>query len=248
MIVETIVGENFDGETDSFLARFHISEAVLMEHMTMRDKLQRMTELLSGPQRALRMEEIQEMIDMVKFFMSISYGIKSIDGSIFEQDQVVGEGPIWQSFKNSWAYSKFLMSLFKPDPIKLTEFILRVLPQELKAEAEEAARSGDNPQLLAAMQQAERAQAKQPVERLPVGSRIVDGQVELPPSSAPVAPTTPSQSGADEVDPNMDYEALLNQEPEEPKRPIKQGEYDKMKNSLKPAQFEHFMSTRYVAE
>lgn len=241
MIVETIVGKNFHDEPDSFVARFHISEAILMEHFEMRDKLARLTDVLSGPERALRMDEIQEMIDMVKFFMSISYGIKAVDGSRFDQDDPVGTGAIWHDFRASWAYSTFLLSLFRPDPIKLTEFIVRVLPKELRENAEEEARKGNNPQLLAAMQAAEKAQKtqeKNDPDRLAPGTQIVDG--------VPVAPrltSVPSSTGTD-VDPNMNYEALLDSET--PKTPILQSQYDKMQESLKPAQFEHFMSTRYV--
>lgn len=243
MITETITYENFNGETDSRVMHFHISEAVLMDHMTMRDRIQRLNDIITGPTRVLTMAEIQEIIHLVKWIMSLAYGEKSIDGSSFKQDDPVGTGPIWHDFQASAAYNAFLLSIFK-DPEKALEFIVNVLPKQLQDEATE----GVAPDLKKRLAESQKASRPAP------GTRIIDDVPQEQPRLA-VAPD-PSETATDDgVDEEIDYDKLLlgddDDEPEDPnagKSPITQGQYDKVKAKVSPKQFEHFMSTRYVVE
>lgn len=248
MITEVITYENFNGEQDSRTLNFHITEATLMENMAMRDKIASLADILGGPQRQLTTEEVQEIVNLVKWFMSISYGVKSTDGSSFEQDDPAGTGEVWRKFKNTPAYSAFIMSLFR-EPEKAVAFVVNVLPAELSKQATDAAAS--NPQMQAML-------GKAGVEnRLPRGTQIVDGVPVVP--DAPVAPerhlaTVPTADGDEEVDFDLmlkqaqQAEAAGETDPNEGKKAISQRDHDLMRASLrnKPGQFDKFMETRYV--
>lgn len=256
MITEVIQYKNFNDEDDSRALNFHITEATLMENMSMRDKIASLAEILNGPQRQLTTEEVQEVVNLVKWFMSISYGIKSPDGNDFDQDDPAGTGPVWRKFKNSPAYSAFIMSLFR-QPEKAVAFVVNVLPAELSKQAQEAA--AGNPQMQDMLNKAG------VVNRLAPGTRIVDGVPVVP--DAPVSPerhlaTVPTADGDEEVDFDLmlkqaqeaeatgevDPNEAKNFDPNEGKKPISQRDHDLMRASLrnKPGQFDRFMETRYV--
>jgi hypothetical protein len=243
MITEVISFKNFNGEDDSRVLNFHITEATLMENMSIRDKIAALADVLGGPERQLVTQEIQDIVNLVKWFMSVSYGIKSADGTYFDQDDPAGSGEVWRKFKNSPAYNAFLMSLFR-EPEKAVAFVVNVLPAELSQAASEAAK--DNPQMQAMLKEAQKA------NRLAPGTRIVDGVPQVP--DAPVAP--PLSVVPQPVDESApDFEAMLASadatgDPYAGKSPITQHQYDHMKKSLaaRPDQFEQFMSTRYVAD
>lgn len=237
MITETIQFTNFNDEPDSRTLHFHISEAVLMDNMNMRDRLQGLVNVLSGEARQLSVIEIQEIVDIVKWFMAISYGLKAIDGSSFDQDRpIVGAGPIWHGFQSSPAYSAFLMSLFK-EPEKAVQFIINVLPAELRAQAEaEAAKS---PQMQAFLKDADKNARPAP------GTRIVDDATLA--AAAENAEGVKLDFNAEEP---IDFDAMLMEAgagPSEPeKKPITQQQHDYMRVKLNDTQFEHFMSDRVL--
>lgn len=249
MITEVITYENFNGEEDSRTLNFHITEATLMENMAMRDKIATLADILGGPQRQLTTEEVQEIVNLVKWFMSISYGVKSPDGSSFDQDDPAGSGEVWRKFKNTPAYSAFIMSLFR-EPEKAVQFVVNVLPAELSKAATDAAQN--NPQMQAMLKETQKT------NRLAPGTRIIDGVPEVP--DAPVAPerhlaTVPTADGDEEID----FDKMLAEaqaadnageesDPNEGKTPISQRDHDLMRASLrnKPGQFQKFMETRYV--
>jgi hypothetical protein len=253
MITEVITYENFNGEQDSRALNFHITEATLMENMGMRDKIATLADILGGPQRQLTTDEVQEIVNLVKWFMSISYGIKSPDGSSFDQDDPAGSGEVWRKFKNTPAYSAFIMSLFR-EPEKAVAFVVNVLPAELSKAATEAAEN--NPQMQAMLGKAGQQ------NRLAPGTRIINGVPEVP--DAPVAPaqerhlaTVPTADGEQEVDFDKMLadaqaadtgEPLEEVDPNEGKTPISKRDHDLMRASLrnKPGQFDKFMETRYV--
>jgi hypothetical protein len=238
MITETISFKNFNGEDDSRVMHFHISEAVLMENFSMRDRIARLAQILEGESRQLVMAEIQEIVDMVKWFMSISYGVKSVDGTEFDQDDPVGSGEIWRKFKNSPAYSAFLLSLFQ-EPEKCVNFIVRVLPAELRQEAEKEA----SPEMKRIISEAQGS------DRPPPGSKIDESGVVTTPAEQRALRVAPEPSTDDDID----FDAILKEakaveDSNKDKKAISQKDHDLMRASLRnrPGQFEKFMETRFV--
>lgn len=229
MITETIQYTNFNDEPASKIVNFHISEAVLMDHMSIRDSLDELTAILSVD-HTLNMEEIQKIIDLVKFFMSISYGIKSTDGSTFQQDPIVGQGAIYQAFKDSAAYNSFMLSLFK-DPDKCVEFIVNVLPTQLRKEAEKAA----GPQLKAMAKKAEQRNRPDP------GTRIVDEYTQPPETEE----TTTDEESVDFDDLLAQAAAADEAEADKvdmPKAKISRSQYEFAKGRLRENQVADFES------
>lgn len=228
MITETVEYVNLNGEEDSRVLHFHISEATLMDNIDMRDRLQYLVDMLAGPKRILTSDENQQVLNTVKWFISISYGIKSMDGNEFDQDDPAGSGEIWRRFKNSSAYNTFIMGLFQ-EPEKLLKFIANVLPESIRGSL------NDNQEYQEALKELREARDRE--NRLPPGTRIVN--------DVPVYPPV-----ADESHPDFDemLREASNGEEIPDKTPISQQEYDFMHERLKsrPEQFEKFMSTRFV--
>jgi hypothetical protein len=205
----------------------------MMENLTMIDRLESFHQLTQGPTRTWTPAENQEMLDIVKWFMRISFGIKTRDGA-FDQDEPAGSGEVWKRFRITEAYNTFLMSLFRTDPMKAVEFMMRVTPDTLVQEQLNTL----DPEVRRTYEKMREKDQK--ADRLPPGTRIIDDVPQVAPSLQAV-PDAP----AEDVDPDFDYDSLLN---EPAKRPIKQSEYDFMKGRVSEKQFEHFMSTRYVSD
>lgn len=238
MITETIAYTDHDGNDHVDILHFHISEATYLENLDLGDRMQEILNISQLPQHEMTTEEKQKMLDLLKRFMSLSYGLRTPEGG-FDQDDPVGSGAIWKRFRISSAYNAFLMSLFRPEPTRAAIFMYRVLPEYLRGTESDIdwdALDAVDPTLKKTFE-AELAKDKKS-NRLPAGTRIVDDVPYIP---TPLR-SVPDQTGTDET---PDYDAML-EEANQPKRPIKQHEHDFMKAKLKPEQFADFMATRVV--
>jgi hypothetical protein len=229
MITQSIEYRDLDGNPASRVLHFHISAAALADHLEMRDRLSELNDILTGPKRELQSGEVQKIVDVVKFFIDLSYGVRLGTDEFDQSPEAL------QKFKRSQAYSAFLLSLFK-DPEKAVTFVLSVLPQDLASEMK-----GEDGETLEEMAKTHGIELpdnlKQP-ERLPPGTRIVN---DVPVASAA------STDGGD----TPDFDEMLKQmdgDPNSGKTPITQEQADFMKERLKSDQFDKFMSTRYVKQ
>lgn len=127
MLTETIQYEDFDERPASKTLHFNISKAELSENLHLKDTLESLHDRLSGPERELTPQEVQEVVNLVKTFMRLSYGVR-------EGDRFVKSEQVWTDFTQTAAYDAFLFSLFE-NPIKAIDFLTGVLPKALREEA-----------------------------------------------------------------------------------------------------------------
>ena len=129
MLKEQITYENFDGESITEVLRFNLTRTELADNLHLKDRFEQLEKTLQGERRELTTAEITEILDLVKTIMRLSYGVLSDDGRRF----IKGERQ-WEEFTQTAAYDAFLFSLFE-NPEKGTEFLIGVLPKELRDEA-----------------------------------------------------------------------------------------------------------------
>jgi hypothetical protein len=130
MLKQTITYQNFDNEEVEETLYFNISKSVTIEKAE--EVIARWTEvqnMLEGQQRDLEISEVKKLVNIVKYMMELSYGVRSDDGRYFEQSP-----ELWAQFTQSAAFDHFLFSLFQ-DVTKCTTFVVGVFPKELQEEA-----------------------------------------------------------------------------------------------------------------
>lgn len=131
MIKQTITYTDFNDNEQTEDLYFHLSKTDLADNIDLRDELEALPKMLEGEPRELTIPETKRIIEMVKRFMRISYGVRSEDGTRFKKND-----EIWEDFTWTAAYDAFLYSLFV-NPEKATEFLMGILPADLRSQAEE---------------------------------------------------------------------------------------------------------------
>jgi hypothetical protein len=126
MLKRTITYTDFNDQQVTETLYFNITKTELAGHLEMKDKLEEMQRNLSGPPRDLTTKEVQEILDLVKFFMKTAYGLRSEDGRRFKKSE-----EIWEDFTQTAAYDEFLFSLFEK-PEAAVNFLIEVLPADLR--------------------------------------------------------------------------------------------------------------------
>jgi hypothetical protein len=122
--------ENYNDEqvTEDFY--FNLTRSELAENLWIKTKVDNLGGLLEGEQRTLNPEDVAKILEVVKDFMRISYGVKSADGKRF-----VKSPELWTEFEQSAAYDSLLFSLFE-NPEEANNFIVGVMPKQLAEAAE----------------------------------------------------------------------------------------------------------------
>ena len=77
-------------------------------------------------------EDIQDILELVKEFMRMYYGVRSEDGKRF-----VKTPDLWLNFTQTLAYDTFLFSLFQ-DASKAMAFMTGILPTDLRGSVQAA--------------------------------------------------------------------------------------------------------------
>lgn len=121
--------EDFDGHPQQEVLYFNISKTELAENLHLEARFQSLQDKIKNP-GTMGLAEVQEMLDLVKTIMKLAYGVRSEDGKHFRKSE-----ELWNDFKDSAVYDKFLFSLFE-NPEEANDFLLGVLPQDLRREAE----------------------------------------------------------------------------------------------------------------
>lgn len=135
MYKQKITYEDFDGEMVTETLYFNITRSRLMANLTLQDELEDLQSDLSGIERELTNTEKQRILDMVKKFMELSYGIRSADGKKHDQ-----RPEVWEEFQQTAAYDAYLMSLFAEN--KAMDFLIAVMPKSLMEQVEK-----ENPEM-----------------------------------------------------------------------------------------------------
>lgn len=130
MLKHTFTYTDYNDQQQTEDLYFNITKTELADHLDLKDQIEKLADRFSGPERNLTVPEITEILNLVKTFMKISYGVKSDDGKRFVKgDQV------WEEFTQTAAYDQFLFSLFE-NAEKAITFLLEVVPQDLRTQVE----------------------------------------------------------------------------------------------------------------
>lgn len=161
MIKKSISYTDYNSKSVAEDVYFHLSIDTITNNLGLADDLQSLQEMIigDGNERELTTPEKQQVLDMVKRFIELSYGVRSEDGSRFRPGTRYPE--LWDDFRDSAGYDAFLWALFQ-DPKSAMVFMNDVMPKE----AIEQAR---------AMQETE--ERKAPQDRLPKQEKVKEPAV-----------------------------------------------------------------------
>lgn len=129
MLKQTITYDDFDGHEVTEDLYFNLTKTELTEQMHLIPQLESLQRLFQPPVRQLTMPEIRSILDMVKLFAKLSYGVRSEDGRRFSKRE-----ELWIEFTETAAYDAFLLGLFT-EPEKAVNFMVGVLPQDMVGDA-----------------------------------------------------------------------------------------------------------------
>ena len=175
MLKQTITYTDFNDESCTEVLHFNLTKTELADNLYLQDDLLAMQKNFAGLKREFTTAEIRQVIDLVKTFMRLSYGIRSEDGKRF-----VKTPELWTEFTQTAAYDSFLFSLFDK-PEKAMEFMIGIFPKDLR---DEAMKSSELNELLGKMktQEEEKKAAFQVHEPTPeqiMNAKLILGQSNL---------------------------------------------------------------------
>ena len=131
MLKKTVKYEDFDGNQDEETLYFNLSKSEIMSNLWLNDDLANIRDQLSKLETSetdnVPSDLVQQIIDLVKKIMKLSYGIRHEDKKRF-----IKSDDIWTEFTQTAAYDALLFSLFD-NPQEAVDFMQGVLPQDLVA-------------------------------------------------------------------------------------------------------------------
>ena len=128
MLKQTVSYTDWDGNPQTEDLYFNLSKSEIAESIGLEDRLTEMQAQLTGDERDLTKEEVRDILGLVRDFVKMSYGKR--DGNRFLKTEEV-----WEDFRYGPAYDEFVFGLFQ-DPTKAMQFLLGVIPQDIRAQAE----------------------------------------------------------------------------------------------------------------
>lgn len=132
MIKKTVSYQDYNNKPVSEDLWFHLKMDTITDNLHLGDRLEALQELFEGEQRELTTAEKQEILDVVKLFINLSYGVRVENGAKFRQ-----RPELVDDFRDSAAYDAFLWALFQ-DPKGAMSFLTDVMPQDLVEKARQA--------------------------------------------------------------------------------------------------------------
>ena len=131
MIKKTVKFEDWDGTSRSEELCFHLSKKDVLQELSLIDRMERFkAEVVDAPKRELTTPEKQEMVDLIKTFLRLSYG-QLIDGRSFRKSP-----EIWAEFEGTMAFETYFWLLFT-DENEFKAFMTGLLPPDLMAQAKQ---------------------------------------------------------------------------------------------------------------
>jgi hypothetical protein len=138
MLKQTINYTDFDGNPAEETLYFNLTKIEIADNLDLKEQVEKIQKSFEGESRTLETHEVQAILALVKRLMCLSYGVRSADGKRF-----IKSDELWTEFTQTAVYDEFLFSLFK-DPQNAFAFILGILPQDIRAEAEAMATTNPN--------------------------------------------------------------------------------------------------------
>lgn len=223
MLKQEITYDDFDDVTRTATLHFNISKSELADNLHLQPRLEKMSETFAGPPRTLNKDEVRDILELVKTFMKLAYGIRSEDGKRFRKNP-----EIWADFQDSAEYDAFLMSLFE-DPEKAVNFMINIMPKDLIAQVrsdQAAAGITTTPEIATAP---------------PVLASVPE---------TPAEPVTDGSAPVTEVDIDalLAEHAASEQPAEEPKIEIKKSQVEFLRQRLSPEQLAQHLQDKVVVD
>ncbi len=137
MLKQLITYKNFDDVQVDKVLYFNLSKTELAENNVdleaeLQGILDRIQQIDKTKEEATT-EDIRRLLELVKTFMRLSYGVRSADGERF-----IKSPEVWTEFTQTAAYDAFLFSLFE-DQDRALAFMLGIMPEELREKGKAAA-------------------------------------------------------------------------------------------------------------
>lgn len=195
MLKQSVSYVDFDDNECVETLYFNLTKTELTDNLDMKDELEKIQQDFTGePKRNLEDHEIRRILDLVKTFMRLSYGIRSEDGKRF-----IKTPEIWTEFTQTAAYDAFLFSLFE-NPANALAFMTGILPKDLRARALEEANKANGGQDVIRQAEVRAAQAEQAkkAEEASKSQNVVElPSVDPSPADKPVLGPNPTKEELD---------------------------------------------------
>lgn len=201
MLKQSITYTDFNDDTCTDTLYFNITKSELYDNLHLEQELESIRKTFEGDKRDLGAEEIKSILNLVKTFMRLSYGIRSEDGKRFAKTP-----ELWTEFTQTAAYDAFILSLFE-NPENAVNFMTAIIPADLRdqAMAQLEKDKGKNAAMRAIREQAVKAEAGQAAKDAEptANARAIDevhpilgSHIQSTPDVA-VVPSQPSQAELD---------------------------------------------------
>lgn len=159
MLKEVVSYTDYNDAPQQETLYFNLTRTEMMDMLDLQPRLEAWRASTSGPQRDMTSEEIKELLEIVKFLIEKSYGIRSADGKQFQKSP-----EIFAAFQQTAVYDEFTFNLFQ-FPERAISFMIGILPKGI-----------DTPELREAVKDAEDVGAQLAAAR---GTH----EISLPPDS-----------------------------------------------------------------
>lgn len=128
MIKKTVNYRDWDGKPVTEDLYFHLNRNDVLGELSLIDRMEDFRKVIEGPERELSTPEKQEMVDLIRAFMRLSYGERK-DARTFRKSP-----DIWADFEGSGAFEVYFWNLFN-DQNEFKSFMTGILPPDLLQEA-----------------------------------------------------------------------------------------------------------------
>lgn len=130
MIKKIVSYTDYNNKPQTEELYFHAPKHVLMDHMDLKEQFERLSDVLDGDEpRELNRDEVNDILQLVKRLIRISYGVRTDSGRKFRQTD-----EDWAEFQSSAAYDAFLWSMFDK-PEQAFAFMRGIMPDDLMEQA-----------------------------------------------------------------------------------------------------------------
>lgn len=128
MIKKTVSYTDWDGKPVTEDLYFHLNKNDVLGELSLIDRMEAFKTIIDAPERELSTPEKQEMVDIIRAFMRLSYGERK-DARTFRKSP-----EIWADFEGSGAFEAYFWSVFN-DQNEFKNFMTGILPEDLMTQA-----------------------------------------------------------------------------------------------------------------
>lgn len=128
MLKQIVKYTDFNGEDASEILYFNITKTEWMSMLDLQPRLESWLEKAKADgddNRNLTPAEILEMVEIIKYLIEKSYGIRGDDGKKFQKSTA-----IYDDFKSMAVYDEFVFGLFL-EPQRAVDFMVAITPKDL---------------------------------------------------------------------------------------------------------------------